>query len=467
VLIPPLLDTVPEQIPDTTKSGNPTLRRLGKRERNDFYVLVLYGHVLATVRETLAVAPGIQSVRAIALRVEGRSAYGAPKLGCVLATRFTRRRLEQVHWDTTEAAGIVTQTATEHLLSRGGPAHDVLALDLTGEPDLQALLQAVTTDDDNDAGQSAPQDTARHRAADERLQTQPPPRTAPPAASSTGASARHAATPPSAARPEPSRPTSPSSLSGAGRALRAALKTTGSGREQLRRLLDSGADPSTLRAPMQQIAQQAIDSTVEAMEETKNQVVEGITAGGERAHGGSVGEHQLRCGMDMLTTALGTGRGLDATEVCDGILAGLRMLELAQRSAATGQPAHPATHSDTPTALTRAAAALAAGRQALAELAKSGAAAGTLNAQTTLDTATSALTEISREVFDAARSTGAREQTGRAALPYIRRALTVIKAANESMRDRGAATYFDQVETLLDLLHLAHAQLVDHRAHRK
>ena len=151
---------MPEQIPDTTKAGNPTLRRLGKRERNDFYVQVLCGHVLATVRETLAVAPGIDSVRAAALRAEGRTAYGASKLGCVLATRFTRQGLQQVAWDITDAASIVTQAATEHFLRRGGPAHDVLALDLTGEPDLQALLEAVTTDDDTDiAGQDGPQET--------------------------------------------------------------------------------------------------------------------------------------------------------------------------------------------------------------------------------------------------------------------------------------------------------------------
>ena len=72
VLIPPLTEAVPEQIPDTTKAGNPTLRRLGKRERNDFYVQVLCGHVLATVRETLAVAPGID------IGARGRAARRGP-----------------------------------------------------------------------------------------------------------------------------------------------------------------------------------------------------------------------------------------------------------------------------------------------------------------------------------------------------------------------------------------------------
>ena len=84
-----------------------------------------------------------------------------------------------------------------------------------------------------------------------------------------------------------------------------------------------------------------------------------------------------------------------------------------------------------------------------------------------MDAASAALTEISGAVFDAARGTGAREQAGRASLPYVRRALTVIKMANESVRERGAATYFDQVETFLDLLHLAHAQLVDRQVHRQ
>lgn len=452
VLIPSLAEAVPEQIPDTTKSGNPTLRRLGKRERNDFYVLVACGHVLATVRETLAVAPGIQSVRAVALRAEGQSAYGAPRLGCVLATRFTRRGLQHVAWESSNAATIVTQIATEHLLRRGGPAHDVLDLDLTDEPDLQALLRAVTSDDDTHDDPPA-RDHVPARAEGRR--SAPRPRAAPPSNITTDTPS---AAPSMTGTPkEPHRASLSSRPLGAGHALRVALETTGRGRDQLRNLPSTSTDPDTLRAPMQQIAQRAIDSSVAAMEETTNLVVEALSASGESATANRVGETQLRCGMDMLRTAMGTGKGLDATEVCDGVLAGLRVLELAQRSAATGQPVHPAEGATTPATLGRARAAVAAGRRDLTRLTGS-AAAGTLNAQATVE-ASDALTEISSAVVQVARGTGAHEQTGRAALPYIRHALSLIKIANESMGERGAAAYFDQVETFLDLLQLAHNEV--------
>ncbi|SNS69232.1 hypothetical protein SAMN06893096_106234 [Geodermatophilus pulveris] len=43
------------------------------------------GHALVTIKEALAVAPGIQWVRLIALRHAAADAYGRPRLECLLA----------------------------------------------------------------------------------------------------------------------------------------------------------------------------------------------------------------------------------------------------------------------------------------------------------------------------------------------------------------------------------------------
>jgi len=90
VVLAPPEDVVPERMPGTTAAGNLSLRKLAKGERSALYTAVVMGHVVVTVKEALAVAPGLQSVRVIALRSAGIDAYGRPRLDCVLAGRWTR-----------------------------------------------------------------------------------------------------------------------------------------------------------------------------------------------------------------------------------------------------------------------------------------------------------------------------------------------------------------------------------------
>lgn len=54
------------------------------------------------------------------------------------------------------------------------------------------------------------------------------------------------------------------------------------------RLQHSGGDPSMLTVLMQQLAQTASDRSLGAVDETKNQVIEAITCGGDRAPAGNV-----------------------------------------------------------------------------------------------------------------------------------------------------------------------------------
>jgi len=147
VLVPTVDGAVPEQMPTTTRAGNLTLRDLSRSDREDYYKLYVCGQALVTVREAFAVAPALRSARVVVLRRDEPDAYGRPLLSCLLAARFTRSALDGVHWDTADAARIVNDVATDRLLNQAGRTKALAAIDLTDEPELAALIDAVDLDD--------------------------------------------------------------------------------------------------------------------------------------------------------------------------------------------------------------------------------------------------------------------------------------------------------------------------------
>jgi hypothetical protein len=147
VVLVPGLDVVPERMPQMTAAGNLSMPKLAKAKRADFYKLVVCGHLLATCRETFAVVPGANSVRAAVIRLSERDAYGRCRPECLLAGRFARAAFNGVQWATTDATRIVADTSTD-LFTRGvGQAKELAPLDLTKQPELAALLSAVDLDD--------------------------------------------------------------------------------------------------------------------------------------------------------------------------------------------------------------------------------------------------------------------------------------------------------------------------------
>ena len=145
VVLAPSETVVPERMPATTQAGNLSLRKLPKGERAQLYTEAVLGHVLVTIKEALAVAPAIRSVRVVALRAAGTDAYGRPRLECLLAGRWTRAALTGVQWATADASTIARDTADELLLDV--KAKELRPLDLTGQPALQALVAVVDTDE--------------------------------------------------------------------------------------------------------------------------------------------------------------------------------------------------------------------------------------------------------------------------------------------------------------------------------
>lgn len=148
VMLAPPLDLIPEAMPKRTDAGNLSLAKMTKADRNSFYMHLVCGHVLVTVRETLAVAPSIDWVRIAAVRVTPPNAYGRGGVECLLAVLFKREALDGIQWHRADAIQIVNDAAVE-LSIRQGRATELLPLDLSEEPALAALVQAVEVDDDD------------------------------------------------------------------------------------------------------------------------------------------------------------------------------------------------------------------------------------------------------------------------------------------------------------------------------
>ncbi len=84
VVLIPGEDAVPERLPAKTQAGNLTLRQLPKGEWHSFYRLLVAGHMLSTLREAFAVAPGITSTACWPAAGPGRPS--------TVSTGRTRRR---------------------------------------------------------------------------------------------------------------------------------------------------------------------------------------------------------------------------------------------------------------------------------------------------------------------------------------------------------------------------------------
>ena len=145
IVLVPDENAVPERLPATTQAGNLTLRKLPKAERSALYLLFIAGHVLVTLREAFAVAPGIEAARVIAVRRSGPDIYGRPVLDCMVAGRWTRTAFNGVRWADADAGNILAGTATELVLNQ--KRGQILPIDLSTEPEIRDLLSTMDTTD--------------------------------------------------------------------------------------------------------------------------------------------------------------------------------------------------------------------------------------------------------------------------------------------------------------------------------
>jgi hypothetical protein len=143
VMLAPPEDEVPEKKPALTPSGNPTVKKLTKSEAADTYLTLICGHLLATIKEALAVAPKIAEVKAVVVRRTDEDVYGQRHLEALLAAQYAREDLNRVKWKDAFAPDVVQQTARElHWQLKGRPPR-LEPLDLDEEPELKMFLDAL------------------------------------------------------------------------------------------------------------------------------------------------------------------------------------------------------------------------------------------------------------------------------------------------------------------------------------
>lgn len=147
VLIPDE-SALPSHAVGTTPSGNVSLRKMPKGQRDELYGQLVSGCVLVTVKEAFAVAPAVEEIRIVAIRRNGLSAYGEQRVEALLAAVIDRSALYGVLWESVDARTILRDVAREMLVNEKGATRALQPLDLAGEQDVSGLLGVVDYEGD-------------------------------------------------------------------------------------------------------------------------------------------------------------------------------------------------------------------------------------------------------------------------------------------------------------------------------
>ena len=134
---------MPLKKPDVTPTGRPTIKALPKKEAASWHATAVAGCILVTVKEAFAVAPGLRSIRIVAVTTPETDAYGQRHADVLVAAQFERHRLDGVQWESVEAVRILHDVNMELQLKQVGAAKTLTPLSLEGEPELQALLDTI------------------------------------------------------------------------------------------------------------------------------------------------------------------------------------------------------------------------------------------------------------------------------------------------------------------------------------
>jgi hypothetical protein len=143
-LLAPDLAALPERHPTTTAAGNISLKKFNKGETADLYKQLLAGLVLGTAKAAFAVAPGVASIRIVAVRNTPADTYGKIRPEAILATRIARAALNGVEWAKADALSILSEISSELLTRIAGPSKALAPLDLTTEPEIAHLIRGIT-----------------------------------------------------------------------------------------------------------------------------------------------------------------------------------------------------------------------------------------------------------------------------------------------------------------------------------
>lgn len=135
----PRVEALPDRIPTTTVAGNLSLKKMTKSQRATWYLPLVAGHVVATAKETMAACPGLSNVTVVALRKESQN-----QLAPILATNLSRDSLQKVAWAEVSAWEVIERLGRDTRVRFKGVAREITPLDLSDEPSLKPLIDALS-----------------------------------------------------------------------------------------------------------------------------------------------------------------------------------------------------------------------------------------------------------------------------------------------------------------------------------
>ncbi|MDN5765589.1 MAG: DUF4236 domain-containing protein [Humibacillus sp.] len=130
------IDLVPENRPDTTPGGKPTLRKRTQTNRNALYATAVASTVLATAKEALAVAVAATEARVLVVRPQG-SASVEP----VYAGTLRRELLAHQDWHSLDPLDLVMSAENAEMV-RKGSTREVVTLPVDPDSPAQDILNA-------------------------------------------------------------------------------------------------------------------------------------------------------------------------------------------------------------------------------------------------------------------------------------------------------------------------------------
>ena len=133
-------ELIPEREVTQTPTGKPTHKRRGKRVINELYAEIMASHIVATAREAIAVAPGLNQVRVLAIR--GERLGGGLQLIPLYAGQFDRPSLKRDDWEDLNVLGFIEAHGDIHYK---GQAQEVAALPTKNDAPLRTALDEIAS----------------------------------------------------------------------------------------------------------------------------------------------------------------------------------------------------------------------------------------------------------------------------------------------------------------------------------
>ena len=141
IVVVPGLEFIPRGQPKKGIFGGFTWHALTNTERSSYHEKMVCGRLLNAVRQTFAVAPGVNGVTATV--IANSFSYGTSRLECLLTADFTRDSFANIDWKTAFAPAVLLRTSSDLRISPADKTQELDFVDLSKEPDLEHLLEQL------------------------------------------------------------------------------------------------------------------------------------------------------------------------------------------------------------------------------------------------------------------------------------------------------------------------------------